>query len=151
MKKMNSLYLAGALAVGLTGAALAANSGGGGHDGGMFGHQCDSERAMKMQMMTLYVEDQLDLTDAQLPAWENTVGVLKNAAQERQAMCDALAQMGEPANVVEALDRAEAHMESGLATVSELKSAVSELYNVLDEDQRATLDAMMKNFRHMRG
>ena len=70
---------------------------------------------------------------------------------QRQAMCDALAQMGEPANVVEALDRAEAHMESGLATVSELKSAVSELYNVLDEDQRATLDAMMKNFRHMRG
>ena len=42
-------------------------------------------------------------------------------------------------------------METGLATVSNLKEAVGELYQVLDEEQRATLDEMMKNFRHMRG
>jgi hypothetical protein len=150
MKRTNAVYLAGVVAVGLTGAALAGNNGDG-HEGGMFGRHCDGDRAMKMEMMTIYVEDQLDLTDAQMPAWTNTVGVLEDAAQQRQAMCDALAGMGAPENVIEALDRAELHMETGLATVTELKGAVGDLYEVLDNEQRVTLDEMMKNFRHMRG
>jgi len=150
MKRTNAVYLAGVVAVGLTGAALAANIGEG-REGGMFERHCDGDRAMKMEMMTVYVEDQLDLTDAQMPAWTNTVGVLEDAAEQHAAMCGALAEMGQPENVIEALDRAEQHMETGLATVSELKGAVGDLYEVLDNEQRATLDEMMKNFRHMRG
>ena len=150
MKRTNTVYLAGVVAVGLTSAALAANNGDGREDG-MFGRHCDGDRAMKIEMMTIYVEDQLDLTDAQMLAWTNSVGVLEGAAQQRVAKCDALAEMGQPENVIEALDRAEQHMETGLATVLELKGAVGDLYEVLDNEQRVTLDQMMKGFRYMRG
>jgi len=146
MKQRNGLMLAGAMALGLTGAALAS-----GGDGDKRGHGCDGEQSVKIEMMTLYIEDQLDLTEAQMPAWDAAVGAVESATDKRQAMCEAAEAEGKPETVVDALDRAEDRMQAGLETVTELRSAVGDLYQVLDDEQRTTLDAMVKDFRHMRG
>jgi len=148
MKRRKELLLAGAVALGLTGAALAAGSGGG--EGGWDRH-CDGDQSLKVEMMTLYVGEQLDLTEAQMPAWDAAVEAVNAASDRRQAMCDEMAGVGEPATIVDALERAETRMQSGLETVSDLKDAVGNLYDVLDEGQRATLDDLARNFRHMRG
>ena len=147
MKTNTKLLLAGVTVLGLSGAAVAAASDG---ERGM-GRHCDGDQGVKVQMMTLYVGEQLDLTEAQMPAWDAAVAAVDDAAERRQAMCDEFAGAEEPATVVDALERAETRMQSGLETVSELKGAVTDLYEVLDDEQRATLDELVRNFRHMRG
>ncbi|MDG2482691.1 MAG: Spy/CpxP family protein refolding chaperone [Alphaproteobacteria bacterium] len=146
MKRRNGLMLAGAMALGMTSMALAS-----GGDDDRRGHGCDGEQGVKIEMMTLCIEDKLDLTEAQMPAWDAAVGAVESASEQRQTMCAAAEAKSKPETVVDALDRAEERMQAGLETVTELRGAVGDLYEVLDDEQRTTLDAMVKDFRHMRG
>jgi len=86
-----------------------------------------------------------------MPAWDAAVGAVESASEQRQTMCAAAEAESKPETVVDALDRAEERMQAGLETVTELRGAVGDLYEVLDDEQRTTLDAMVKDFRHMRG
>jgi hypothetical protein len=133
--------------------AFAEGSPEGGHDGhfGRMGHMCEHRSEAKLDMMEVYLESKLALSDAQMPAWHATVETVREAMAARQAACDAVREQGRPANVLEALDRAEQRLETGLEQVQAIRAAVGNLYQVLDAEQQATLDSILKEMRHMRG
>ncbi len=154
MKTSNKIILTSAFALGLAGAAagaIADSSPGEGDGFGRMGHMCEHRDDTRIDMMEAYMESRLELTEAQMPAWNAAVDAVHDAMAAKQAACDAEKDQGRPANALEMLDRAEQHMESGLEQVKAIRAAVGNLYNVLDAEQQATFDSILKDMRHMRG
>jgi hypothetical protein len=154
MKTSNKIILTSAFALGLAGAAAGALADNGSEPDegfGRMGHMCEHRDETRIDMMEAYMESRLELTEAQMPAWNNAVETVRDAMAAKQAACDAAKDQGRPENTLEALDRAEQHMEAGLEQVKAIRAAVGDLYNVLDAEQQATFDSMLKDMRHMRG
>lgn len=154
MKTSNKIILTSAFALGLAGAAAGAFADNGDEPGkgfGRMGHMCEHRDGTRIDMMEAYMESRLELTDAQMPAWNAAVDAVHDAMAAKQAACDAEKGQGRPANALEMLERAEQHMEAGLEQVKAIRAAVGDLYNVLDAEQQATFDSILKEMRHMRG
>ena len=154
MKTSNKIILTSAFALGLAGAAAGAFADNGGEPGegfGRMGHMCEHRDGTRIDMMEAYMESRLELTEAQMPAWNAAVEAVHDAMAAKQAACDAEKEQGRPANALEMLDRAEQHMEAGLEQVKAIRAAVGNLYDVLDAEQQATFDSILKEMRHMRG
>jgi hypothetical protein len=156
MKTTNKIILTSAFALGLAGAAAGAfadNMPGDdeGEGFGRMGHMCEHRDETRIDMMEAYMESRLELTEAQMPAWDAAVAAVRDAMAAKQAACEAHKDEARPATALEALDRAESHMEAGLEQLKSIRAAVGNLYDVLDADQKATFDAMVKDMRHMRG
>jgi len=147
MKRQNGLLLAGALALGIVGAAAAAVASG----GGMGHHGCDPRHEGRFEEITQRLQDELALTEAQQPAFDAAVAAVEEARAARQARCEARDAEAAPATVLEMLDRAESHMSQGLAHIQAIEAAVGELYAVLDAEQRATLDRIVDEMRPRHG
>jgi len=152
MKTSNKIILTSAFALGLAGAAAGAFADGNNDGNGEpFGHMCKHSDSTRIDMMEVYMESKLELTEAQMPAWDATVEAVRDAMAAKQAACDEAKEEGKPENALEALDRAEAHMSAGLEQVRTIRAAVGNLYDVLDAEQKATFDSLLKDMRHMRG
>lgn len=156
MKTSNKIILSSAFALGLAGAAAGAFADNGSAPGedegfGRMGHMCEHRDGTRIDMMEAYMESRLELTEAQMPAWNHAVETVRDAMAAKQAACDAAKDQGRPANTLEMLDRAEQHMEAGLEQVKAIRAAVGNLYDVLDAGQQATFDSILKDMRHMRG
>lgn len=155
MKNSNKIILTSALALGLAGAASGAFADGASHKGedghGRMDHECEHKGGANLDMMEAYMESKLELTDAQMPAWNATVEAVRDAMASKEAARDAARDQGRPENALEALDRAEQRMEAGLEQVQSIRAAVGALYQVLDAEQQATFNEILKEMRHMRG
>ena len=154
MKTSNKIILTSAFALGLAGAAAGAFADNGGEPGegfGRMGHMCEHRDDTRIDMMAAYMESRLELTEAQMPAWNHAVETVRDAMAAKQAACDAEKEQGRPTNALDMLGRAEQHMEAALEQVKAIRAAVGDLYGVLDAEQQATFDSVLKDMRHMRG
>ena len=156
MKRSYKVVGAGALALGL--AAVAAIGIGGSpsvadqwrHGGGHHGI-CGHDMAAEIEGRADELANELALTEAQRPAWDAALGAVDAALASRRDLCESLADKGRPETVVERLERAEMWLTPGLEHLRAIRAAVGDLYGVLDEDQRGTLDGMVMKHRHGRG
>ena len=153
MKTSSKFILASALALGLAGAGAGAIADGGQSDGEGFGrhHMCDRDGGQKIDMMAAYLESRLELTEEQMPAWNTALASVEDATAARQQACEEMKEEGRPQTALEALDRAEQRMSQGLEHIQAIRAAVTDLYAVLDDTQKATFDEVVADMRHMRG
>jgi hypothetical protein len=90
------------------------------------------------EAMTL-IEMQLALRPDQQDVWARLAEAVERSSRELEAACGATA-----ATAPAAFARLEAGIEAGLKAIRELRPHVDALYAVLDPDQRARLDGVLR-------
>jgi Spy/CpxP family protein refolding chaperone len=94
-----------------------------------------------MQKRLSAVEERLELSAEQQPAWESFKGKLEARMMTMQSKRQAMhAESNDGATVVDRLDARTAMMSEMLAGMSEFRTDLQEFYNVLTPEQQATVN-----------
>lgn len=117
----------------------------GGHRGGF----CKNESHGSMREMAAHVENWLNLTSDQKPAWENLASAIaagETAMRETCGRMDAAKDGSAPDN----LAQAEVMLATSLDALRKIRPAFETLYARLDATQRKTVDDMFGHNGHRR-
>ena len=146
-----------AIAGGIAGAAaIVAVAGGlvwahGDWRGDKFARFCSDERVERIDYAIEKVRREVNPTEAQLPAWNRLTEAVREGDLEIAARCDEFKDAGRAATAPEKLARAEAAMTTGLSIMETVRPALDDFYGTLSDEQKRTVDSMMKHRRHHHG
>ncbi len=139
-------------AVGVAGGIYAASAGGfehagyGGKHRGM--HMVCSQGEDRQQDIVTFAEIRLSITDAQQPQWDAFTKAVTEGGKQMLTACDRMEAL-HGGNAPERLAEVEEIMEDALATTKSVRAAFNPLYEVLDDEQKATVERLTKH-RHGR-
>lgn len=110
---------------------------------------CDEERRSAwIDARIERVEGAVELSSEQEEAWAALTGAVRAASERVGLACAEAREAGRPQDAADRLARAETMLSTGLAVVQEVRPAFDGFYATLDDDQKATIDSMIRHRRH---
>ncbi len=106
---------------------------------------CGRGRGDRIERVLGHVERSLELTPTQTDAWKRFAAVLRSSGASLEKVWHDL---GSPSPAPDCLARVETLVRTGLDLLREVRPAIDELYTVLNERQRRTLDDLLTRRRH---
>lgn len=90
-----------------------------------------------------YLKAELGITEAQTPAWDGYVSVLKGRADAMQSMHATMMQAMQSGTAMARMDAHAKHMEAMVEGMKALRPATDALYKVLSDDQKKKADLLL--------
>jgi hypothetical protein len=119
----------------------------GGAAGGMMGGAAGG--AVHADGRVAFLKAELAITDAQTAPWNAYATALKKSLEGRQAMHESMAKVMAANSPVERIDAQLAAMETRVASLKEMKPALTALYEALSPDQRKKADELLPSMGMM--
>jgi len=108
-------------------------------------HLCNGQRAERTERVLAHVRDSLELTDQQEAAWSALNDAVYAGGEMITTACEQWPQDSEAVPV--RLERVETMLATGVDAVRQIRPPFEELYAVLTDEQRATLDDLIRQRR----
>ena len=149
-RRMKILLISAASAIGIAGAAAglsAATSEGWEHakygkHRGM--HMVCSQGEERLEDIVTFAEIRLSITDAQRPQWEAFASAVETGGKQMLTACDRMDTL-RTGTAPERFAEVEEIMEDALEATRSIRAAFNPLYEVLDDDQKATVERLTKH------
>ena len=90
-----------------------------------------------------YLKGELEITDAQEPAWDGYVSAVKGRVEAMKSLRETMPDAMEKGTAIERIDARIAGMEAMLAAMKAMKPATEALYAVLSDDQKKVADELI--------
>ncbi len=150
----HKLVLAGAVVLGVAAAGMGALIYNGAPLGDPFVQgrtMCELDDPNDVVLVAARLRERLELTKQQLPAWLAARDSVRVAMDQRRLDCAAIAAEDLPANALDSMARREQRLQASLDQIRNMHTAVLDLRNVLDDQQKIVLDDFLEKLPRSRG
>lgn len=101
---------------------------------------CGAAKGERLDSMIGFVENIMEFNEQQQAAWNELATALRDSRGVVIKTCDGLREAGRPDSAPEKLAMVETALQTGLATVQQVRPAFEKFYGTLSEKQRQALD-----------